>query len=272
LGLRDLNSRFQQASREDLVGVHRRYFRPEGAALIVVGDVRASDVTELARRHWSDWSSPEPLPEPPAPPAADPRSTGGLQIRLAETPQRDPSVIMLQRAPAASSPSFAAFVLLRAIIDARILVALRREASVAYVASAALEVPRGQEGRLALRARVDANSTADAIGRLRLELRRLRTTPVDPAELEQAKAQYETFIGAELSTDAGAARLLATLHLWGVPSLAEWSERVRRVGVADISGAAQEYLSDTSLEVLVMGRLDGAQLRALRRIGEVTID
>jgi secreted Zn-dependent insulinase-like peptidase len=75
-----------------------------------------------------------------------------------------------------------------------------------------------------------------------------------------------------LSTDAGAVRLLATLHLWGVPSLAEWSERLRAVAVADISRAAEGYLSDAAVEVLVMGRLDAAQVRALRRIGEVMLD
>jgi zinc protease len=53
-------------TRDDLVAVHRRTFRPDNAALILAGDITAEAGLALARSHLGSWVAPgEPLPTPP---------------------------------------------------------------------------------------------------------------------------------------------------------------------------------------------------------------
>jgi zinc protease len=53
-------------TRDDLVAVHRRSFRPDNAALILAGDITAEAGLALARSHFGSWVAPgEPLPTPP---------------------------------------------------------------------------------------------------------------------------------------------------------------------------------------------------------------
>ena len=57
-------------TRDNLVSVHRRTFRPDNAVLILAGDINLETALALARRHFGSW----PVPSDPAPPV--PRPSG----------------------------------------------------------------------------------------------------------------------------------------------------------------------------------------------------
>ncbi|RPE80241.1 M16 family metallopeptidase [Vulcaniibacterium tengchongense] len=43
-------------TREDLLGYHRRWLRPQGATLIVVGDTTLAEIVPLLEKHFGDWT------------------------------------------------------------------------------------------------------------------------------------------------------------------------------------------------------------------------
>jgi zinc protease len=53
----------RQLEREDFVGYYGRWYRPDNAVLLVVGEVQPEKVAELAAEHFRDWPSTD---DPPA--------------------------------------------------------------------------------------------------------------------------------------------------------------------------------------------------------------
>src|SRR5207245_5294739 len=59
-------------TRDDLVAFHRRYYRPEGFAVAVVGDVVPAGILERLRNLWDGWrpqAAVEAVLPPPVRPA-----------------------------------------------------------------------------------------------------------------------------------------------------------------------------------------------------------
>jgi zinc protease len=51
----------QRMAREDLIGFHNAWFRPNNATLIVAGDINLVEIKPLLERAFSDWK-PAPIP------------------------------------------------------------------------------------------------------------------------------------------------------------------------------------------------------------------
>lgn len=66
---------------EQLRDLYRRYYRPDNAALIVVGDYDADAVEALVRQHFSSWNPTNPVPLPEFGPV-DPAQAGEDDIYL----------------------------------------------------------------------------------------------------------------------------------------------------------------------------------------------
>ncbi len=53
-------------TRDDLVGYHARWVRPQGATLLVVGDTTLAEIRPLLEKHLGDWSGVGQVPAAPA--------------------------------------------------------------------------------------------------------------------------------------------------------------------------------------------------------------
>jgi len=99
----------QTATVEKMKMIQNRYYVPNNSALIVSGDVKASEVFALAKKYYNDWQpGGEPFPSnlPPAFPLLKPK----LVVREAKIPDvtvrlsfRGPSVAKDEPAPYAAS-------------------------------------------------------------------------------------------------------------------------------------------------------------------------
>ena len=103
----------QQISHAEVVDFYRRHYRPANAVLAVSGDVRAEEVLPLVRRLFGSLPAAEPTPPPRA---VEPPQLGERRVDLQGAGARSRFEIAW-RAPAATDPEFAAFLLLQAVLS-----------------------------------------------------------------------------------------------------------------------------------------------------------
>jgi zinc protease len=99
-------------TRDDLYAHYRRYYVPNNATLVVVGDVDGEDVLQRAERHFGAIA---PGPQPSRLRVAEPPQLGERRVRI----EREGTTAYLKlayRGPAASDPDFFPMLVLDAVL------------------------------------------------------------------------------------------------------------------------------------------------------------
>jgi zinc protease len=240
---------------EDVVAHQERILAPQGATLLVVGDVRPDRVLADARRAFARWDreaiSPVAVPPPAAPrPGAE---VGFLRRQPAST------LVACVTRPLADVPgSDAAFEVLAAIlgegIRSRLSQALREERGLTYTPHAVLVRRRAARALVAC-APLDAARAGEGLGTFRAALEALRAAPPRPEELRRAKA-LRLAEREEAQDDA-----LRTAEAWleaialrgGLPRLEQERAELERVGPDEVRRVAAAALRAESLRWILSG-------------------
>jgi zinc protease len=102
----------QSMTRDDLYGHYRRFYIPNNATLVVVGDVEPDDVLRRVERQFG---SIQPGPEPPRIRTSEPEQIGERRVRI----DREGTTAYLKlawHAPAATDPDFFPLLVLDAVL------------------------------------------------------------------------------------------------------------------------------------------------------------
>lgn len=197
--LEDLRS----MTRDDLVSHYRRFYIPNNATLVVVGDVNADDVLRSAEAHFAS------IPEGVAPD----------RIRVCEPPQLGERRVLIERdgttgyvkvvfhAPAANDPDFFAMLVLDAILTgakgvnlwssfrvappqrrARLYTAVVEGGLASAVSGAIMPTAQPYVYTLSFTA-IDGVALEDVESAALQEIERVRTGGVEPAEVDRARHQ-----------------------------------------------------------------------------------
>jgi len=105
-------SDLRRMTRDDLYGYYRRYYVPNNATLVVVGDVESDDVIRRANQHFGGV---RPGALPPRVLTAEPAQLGERRVTL-ERPGTTAYLKIACHAPAADDPAFVALLLADAIL------------------------------------------------------------------------------------------------------------------------------------------------------------
>lgn len=311
-GLQGFSDQLERVSRDELLATHRQVFVPDGAALVVVGDIQGDRLRRTAELYFGDWTAvaeaatsntPEPAgtkallhqiartkaatrqpkgakskaPEAAVQIASEPPtdqilSSNGIKIRVTRTTSQDPWVTVMHAAPLSSDADLLALTLLVNVLESRIVRTLRLDAHAAYTVSAQLDRTRSGVSVLAANAKVSAPAAVDAVRLLSEAMRNLRNQLVTTEEFEAARARYQTQLADRLSSNQDAALWLSWSHLTAAPSLTTYDTRLRAVTVTALRDAADQLLSRESLSAIVAGQLAPDQIEALMRLGDVQVD
>jgi zinc protease len=195
----------QTMTREDLHGYYRRYYIPNNATLVVVGDIEPDDVMRRVESHFGG------IPEGPQPGrlrTIEPEQSGERRLTI----RREGTTAYLKvacHAPAAADPLFLPALLLDAVLTgakglnlwssfrvpppqrrARVYRALVERGLASCVSGALL--PTAQPFLYTVSATATDGIALSTIEEALVEeLERVRRDSVTPAELETAKAQLQ---------------------------------------------------------------------------------
>ncbi len=247
---------------EDLRAWYRRFYVPNNAVLVVVGDVEPDEVLALARRHYG------PIPRGPEVAreiAAEQPQRGLRRLRVA-APAEVPSLLLGFHVPSLSVSREPwepyALEVLAAVLDggasARLARELVREQRLANGIGIDYS-PIARAGTMLLASATPTRGTdPETLERAILEqFARLRSELVSPAEIERVKAQVVASNVYQRDSMFYQAMQIGTLATSGLDwrLLDRYVENVRAVTVEQVREVARRYLIEDNLTVAVLDPL-----------------
>jgi zinc protease len=255
---------------DDLRTWYRKWYAPNNATLVVVGDVEPQAVVELAERYFGPLK-PESVARPK--PRSEPDQRGMKRLTV-KAPARQPYLIMGYKTPVIGETQADwepyALEMLAHVLDggesARLARNLVRGSQVAASADASYSAFSRLPGMLTLDAIPTPGKSIEQLEQaLKAEIERLKREPVDAKELERVRNQIVAAKVYEKDSVFYQAMLIGQLETVGLDwRLSEqYVDNLKRITPAQIQQVANKYLVDDSLSVAVLEPLPikGASLR-----------
>ena len=250
----------------DLRDWYARWYAPDNATLVVVGDVDPQAVLELARRYYGPL---QPSNVAPPKPRTEIEQKGPRRITV-RAPARLPYLVMGWQAPVLNTvedewEAYALEVLAGVLAggdSARLPKELVRGSQIAADADAGYDLYARQQSLFLLDGTpAEGHSVAELRKALLDQIERLKREPVSAAELERIKAQVvagKIYEQDSVFYQAMQLGMLETVGL-GWRKLDEYPERIRAVTPQHVQAVARKYLiadhlTEAVLEPLPLGQ------------------
>ena len=259
-------------TRDELREFAGRWLKPEGALLVIAGDLSLDDARKLVERHLAGWTGAAPG----QPAAAAPPVPGPTAITLVHRPGSAQSNIVvgnlaLGPTDRAHTAAMVGNKILGGGADSRLFAILREQKSWTYGASSGL-TRSFDVGYFSAGTEVRTPVTDSALVELLHQVRRMRTETVADSELTAAKGYLIGSFPRSIETPQQVASQVSTVRLLGLGDdhLRTYRERLEAVRPADVLAAAQRVMRPDSAVIVVVG--DGPAIYdRLSAIAPVTI-
>ncbi|HEY2358156.1 MAG TPA: pitrilysin family protein [Phenylobacterium sp.] len=239
----------------DLSALHKAWFRPDNAILVLTGDITAEQGFAMAEKAFGDWARPaSPLPAPPKiSPAASPRAiaidlpgTGQAAVTLvkAAIPRSDPDYY----------PGIVANTLLGGGYSSRLNLEIRVKRGLSYGASSNLSANRST-GSFRAAAQTKNESAPQVLDLIAEQMTSMAKTPATTEELTARKSNLVGSFGRRLATTGGLASTLGNLALYGVPldEITRYTTKVEAVSPAQVQAFATRIMDPARASVIIAG-------------------
>jgi len=243
--------------RDHLVQFYQTYYRPEGAVVVVVGDVQAEAVRDALERVLGDW---QPAGDPPARqvPEALPLTEQRRYVRTM-TNKTQADIALGTVGPARTAEDYYAARLGDLILGhlglmGRLGENVRDKQGLAYYSFSSLEGGMGR-GPWTVRAGVNPAHVDQALESILAEITRLRNEPVTDQELEDGKDYLTGVLPLRLETNEGIAGTLLDMELYnlGDDYIIRYPDLIRSITKEQIQAAAQQYLDPEHYALVIVG-------------------
>ncbi len=246
-------------SREDVVAFHRRWYRPDNATLVVVGDVPPEALQPMLEERFGAWSGEGALPRNEVGPVSMPDRR---VVHVVDKPGALQSVIIAGLpAPPTNNPDEIAIEVMNAILGgsftSRINMNLREDKHWSYGARSMLLDARGPRLFLAY-APVQTDKTKESILELDRELRGILTDrPPEADELAKAQRNRTLRLPGQYETKRAVRGALAEILTYDLPEdyFETFADKVRALGLPDIGRAAEAIVHPDRMVWVVVGDL-----------------
>lgn len=242
-------------SRDAVEQFARSRLTPQGAYLVVAGDITLSDARANLERYLGSWRGSTPAP------ASDPQPPGHrpTQILLVHRPgSAQSNIVVGNLAMGPRDPLYYAITVGNKILgggtDARLFQILREQKGWTYGAYSSVTRRLGT-GYFAASTEVRTPVTDSALVELLAQLRRFRTEVVTDSELGAARGYLIGSFPRSIETPQQVASQVTTVKLLGLGDdyLRTYRERLAAVTAADIRNAALRLIKPDSAVIVVVG-------------------
>jgi zinc protease len=243
-------------TRDRLLRLHADRFAPSELTAVVVGDVEASRVKDVASRVFGGWRTPAPVPIR-LPPVAPPATRRRLVIPMMNKAQADVAygfTTITRRDPA----YYACWLMNNAFgqyaIGGRLGDSIRERQGMAYYVSSALDA-NIVEGPLVVRAGVSPANVDRAVASIDEEIARLVREGLTPKEFDESRRYLIGAIPRALETNAAIANFLQTEEFFGLglDYDARLPDLLGAVTLDEANAAARRVLDPARATVVIAG-------------------
>jgi len=241
---------------EDLRSWYQKWYAPNNATVVVVGDVDPKAVLKLAKQYFEPLKTS--IIRPPKP-QLETAQRGLREIRV-ETPARVPYILLGYHVPvlktAKDKNEAYALEVLAGILDggdsARLARQLVRDKQIATAAGAGYSLNNRMSGLLLLEANPAQGANMDDVQAALLDqIKQLREQPVTQSELDRVKAQVVANNVYEKDSVFYQAMQIGMLETVGLDwRLGEkYVKRIRAITAEQVQAVAKKYLNAENLTI-----------------------
>jgi zinc protease len=244
--------------RMDLVENHKIFWRPNNAALLMVGDITLEDAEKLAQTHFGSWEK-GPVPQVKIEPAGAPKST---YVFLVDSQGAAQTQIRIGSAAAPrNSPDYFTTHIMNSLLGgtftSRLNANLRESKGWAYGAYSSF-IQRKDYGYWMVRTSVQTKATIVALEEIKKEIQRMsKSGNLEDGELNNLKKNMSRNYLQNFETLSQITRQVAPLITNNVPftHLNQYITSILGQSKEAITEAAIKYLDMNKSIVLIVGDL-----------------
>jgi zinc protease len=242
--------------RDDIVNFYKRYFFPANIMLAVQGDFSAPEMKAKIASLFGNWTYQQP-PVPPFP-KVDNQPKPGIYV-AARTDVTQTNFAMGQLGGVQSDKDYPALDVMGDILggsfESRLFLKVRTQLGYAYQIRAGWDASFDHPGLFQIAGSTKSASTADTLKAIDAEVRRMRTEPVSPQELETAKQTVLNGFVFNFDTRSKTLNRLLTYRYYGYPDdfIFQYQKAVSNVTAADILRVAKQYIDPAKFVIVAAG-------------------
>ena len=258
--------------REDVVGFHTTYFKPQNSTLAVVGDVTPEQLLPMIEKAFGSWEkAPVPAFEPPS---LSPIK--GRSIHLIDRPGSVQSNIAIcSPGPKRNTPDLPELLVMNSALgggfSGRLFQNLRETHGWTYGAYSAFD-PRRSGGSFQAGAETRNDVTAPAVTEILKEIDRICKEKADETELTLHREYNVGNYLLSLEKSDRTAQRVQDIDLYGLPAdfYKTYARRMGSITPAMMQETARTHLDSRNACIVVVG--EAKEVKAsLETIGPVTV-
>ncbi len=243
-------------SRDDLAEFYAANYKPNGATLIVVGDVDGKALKPKLEKAFAGWKSGEVLAHTVE--KFEMKAKPGIYF-VDKPGAAQSSVWIGQVGVERNNPDYYALQVMNSILggggSARLFMNLREDKGYTYGAYSRFSYRRGA-GPFSASAEIQTGSTKEGVMEFIKELNGIRgEIPVSKDELETNKQNIIRRFPAGFETVGQISNQLENLVVYGLPDtyFNDFISKVNAVTVADVNRVAKKYLEPSKMAIVIVG-------------------
>ncbi len=242
----------------DVDAFYKRYFLPNNAYLVIVGDVDAGDLKKQVKKLFGEWKKKN-LSTDPIPDVTNVSTTQIDFVNMPNAVQTEVTVqntVSLRKKDADYFPLLIANGILGGGGEARLFLNLREDKGYTYGSYSSMGNNKYTASRFRASASVRNAVVDSAVVELLYEIDRMKKEVVSDEELNRAKAKYVGSFVRAVEQPSTVAAYALEIETEGLPDdfYTTYLESVNNVTKEDIQRVAQKYFLVDQARVVVTGK------------------
>jgi zinc protease len=252
-----------QITRDDVLAFYQRFYVPNNAIVVMVGDFSEAWMLELIARTLGNWQA-RPLGQITLP---QPSPTEGKQVRIVDMDVNQSYVQFGHLSVRRADPEFAAIRAMNYILGgggfvSRLTRSIREDQGLAYSVHSDYVGGSQFPGFFYAGLQTKINTTSQAINSLFAVIDSMKQTPVSADELTDMKLYYEGSLPRRAESYGQVAGLLIDREFFGLPD-GYWESEIRQIQQLtprDIQSLAERYLDTDGFVLALVSKGEQLQL------------
>lgn len=248
----------EKVTLQDVSDFYARYFSPDNAYLVLIGDLDIKTAKKLVKSHFKDWSSK--LQNGPS--YSEASNLAEPTINFVDMPNAVQSEIVVQNLVSLkmSDPDYIPVLIANQILgggaEGRLFLNLREDKGYTYGSYSSVGTDKYSNARFRASAQVRNAVTDSAVVEILSEIKKIGTERVSEVDLKNAKEKYKGSFVRSLERPETVANFALNIKTQGLSAdfYENYLSRIDAVTAEEVQRVAQKYFKVDQARIVVVGK------------------
>jgi zinc protease len=248
----------EKVTLQDVSDFYARYFSPDNAYLVLIGDLDVKTAKKLVKSHFKNWSSK--LQNGPS--YSEASNLAEPTINFVDMPNAVQSEIVVQNLVSLkmSDPDYIPVLIANQILgggaEGRLFLNLREDKGYTYGSYSSVGTDKYSNARFRASAQVRNAVTDSAVVEILSEIKKIGTERVSEVDLKNAKEKYKGSFVRSLERPETVANFALNIETQGLSAdfYENYLSRIDAVTAEEVQRVAQKYFQVDQARIVVVGK------------------